>query len=82
MFVACTRKFLYEFLTTTELMWVANEIRNQIHDPNVVTWQIDRNVNTTNACIANCKFCNFFRPPKHEDVYVTTLSEYKSKIYL
>ena len=73
-------KFLYEFLTTTELMWVANEIRNQIHDPNVVTWQIDRNVNTTNACIANCKFCNFFRPPKHEDVYVTTLSEYKSKI--
>ena len=45
-----------------------------------VTWQIDRNVNTTNGCIANCKFCNFFRRPGHEDAYITDIETYKKKI--
>ena len=61
-------------------MFVADELRKK-HVPNkYVTWQIDRNVNTTNACIANCKFCNFFRPPRHKDVYVTSIDTYKKKI--
>jgi cyclic dehypoxanthinyl futalosine synthase len=47
---------------------------------NKVTWIIDRNVNTTNVCIANCKFCNFFRRPGHEESYITTIEEYKEKI--
>ncbi len=73
-------QFLFEHLPTADLMWVANELR-QIHVPgNVVTWQIDRNINTTNACTANCKFCNFFRHPKHEEVYVTDIETYKTKI--
>ena len=73
-------QFLFEHAATAELMFVANELR-QIHVPgNKVTWQIDRNVNTTNACTANCKFCNFFRPPKHEEVYITNLETYKIKI--
>ena len=73
-------QFLFENVSTTELMFVANELR-QMHVPgNVVTWQIDRNVNTTNACTANCKFCNFFRHPKHEEVYITDIETYKTKI--
>jgi cyclic dehypoxanthinyl futalosine synthase len=73
-------QFLYENIPTSDLMWAANELR-QIQVPgNIVTWQIDRNVNTTNACTANCKFCNFFRHPKHKDVYVTNLETYKLKI--
>ena len=73
-------QFLFEHLPTADLMWVANELR-QIHVPgNIVTWQIDRNINTTNACTANCKFCNFFRHPKHEEVYVTDIETYKTKI--
>ena len=73
-------QFLFEHLPTADLMWVANELR-QIQVPgNVVTWQIDRNINTTNACTANCKFCNFFRHPKHEEVYVTDIETYKTKI--
>ena len=73
-------QFLFENTPTSELMFVANELR-QIQVPgNVVTWQIDRNVNTTNACTANCKFCNFFRHPKHEEVYVTDIETYKTKI--
>lgn len=73
-------QFLFENVPTAELMWVANELRKIQKPDGLVTWQIDRNVNTTNACIANCKFCNFFRPPGHEEVYVTTIEQYKPKI--
>ena len=73
-------QFLFENVSTTELMFVANELRKIQKPDGKVTWQIDRNVNTTNACIANCKFCNFFRPPGHKEVYVTEIEEYKTKI--
>ena len=72
--------FLFNNVPTAELMWVANELRNELVPGKLVTWQIDRNVNTTNACNANCKFCNFFRHPKHEDVYITDINTYKTKI--
>lgn len=72
--------FLFENASTTELMFVANELRKIQKPDGKVTWQIDRNVNTTNACIANCKFCNFFRPPGHKEVYITEIEEYKTKI--
>jgi len=73
--------FLYEHASTPELMFVANELRKiQKKNSNKVTWIIDRNLNTTNVCIANCKFCNFFRRPGHEDSYITSIEEYKVKI--
>jgi len=34
------------------------------------TYNIDRNINYTNACTAVCDFCAFYRPPDHPDVYV------------
>lgn len=72
--------FLFEQAPTTELMFVGNAIR-QYHVPgNVVTWIIDRNSNTTNVCIANCKFCNFYRRPGHEESYITSMEEYRVKI--
>jgi len=71
---------LWEHATTAQLMYVGNALR-QHHVPNdTVTWIIDRNSNTTNVCIANCKFCNFFRKPGHEESYITTIEEYKKKI--
>lgn len=73
-------QYLFENAPTADLMWVANELRKIQKPDGLVTWQIDRNVNTTNACIANCKFCNFFRPPGHDEVYVTTIEQYKPKI--
>lgn len=72
--------FLLENASMPELMDVAHKLR-QHHVPNdVVTWIIDRNSNTTNVCIANCKFCNFYRKPGHEEAYTTTIEEYKVKI--
>ena len=72
--------FLFENATTAELMYVGNKLRQKHVPGNIVTWIIDRNSNTTNVCIANCKFCNFYRRPGHEESYTTTIDEYKQKI--
>jgi len=72
--------FLFENASTTELMFTANEMRFERVPEKTVTWIIDRNSNTTNVCIANCKFCNFYRRPGHEEAYITSIEEYKKKI--
>ncbi|MCX6290744.1 MAG: dehypoxanthine futalosine cyclase [Bacteroidetes bacterium] len=73
-------RFLFEHVPTVELMYVANEMRKAFHPDDKVTWIIDRNVNTTNVCIANCKFCNFYRIPGHAESYITTMDQYREKI--
>jgi len=73
--------FLFENAPTSELAFVANELKKiQKKNSNKVTWQIDRNLNTTNVCIANCKFCNFYRIPGHSESYITDIETYKKKI--
>ena len=72
--------FLFENAALSELMFVADELRKKQVPHGKVTWQIDRNVNTTNVCIANCKFCNFYRIPGHADAYITDIETYKKKI--
>jgi cyclic dehypoxanthinyl futalosine synthase len=71
---------LFEHAPLTELMFVANELRKKQVPHGKVTWQIDRNVNTTNVCIANCKFCNFYRIPGHSEAYITDMPTYRKKI--
>jgi cyclic dehypoxanthinyl futalosine synthase len=73
-------QYLFEHASTPELMFVANELRKIRKPDGKVTWIIDRNVNTTNVCIANCKFCNFYRIPGHQEAYITTIEQYKQKI--
>jgi cyclic dehypoxanthinyl futalosine synthase len=73
-------KFLFENAPLTELMYVANELRIKQVPHGKVTWIIDRNLNTTNVCIANCKFCNFYRIPGHPEAYITDIETYKLKI--
>ncbi len=72
--------FLFKNAPTSELMFVGNELRKIQKPDGKVTWQIDRNVNTTNVCIANCKFCNFYRIPGHSEAYITDIATYKQKI--
>ena len=72
--------FLFTNAGTADLMYVANELRKKQVPHGKVTWIIDRNVNTTNVCIANCKFCNFFRRPGHDESYITDIETYKQKI--
>jgi cyclic dehypoxanthinyl futalosine synthase len=72
--------FLFKNASLTELMYVGNELRKQAVPHHKVTWIIDRNLNTTNVCLANCKFCNFYRIPGHKDAYITDIETYKKKI--
>jgi cyclic dehypoxanthinyl futalosine synthase len=72
--------YLFREAPLSELMYIADELRKKQVPYNKVTWQIDRNVNTTNVCIANCKFCNFYRIPGHPEAYITDIDTYKRKI--
>lgn len=73
---------LYKQAPTAKLMEIAHQLREQATPHSeVVTWQIDRNVNITNVCISGCKFCNFHcRPADKDRAYITSLDEYKQKI--
>ena len=74
--------WLWEEAPLERLAAVADKVRRTVvPDPNVVTWQIDRNVNITNVCISGCKFCNFHcKPHEAEREFITTIEEYRSKI--
>jgi cyclic dehypoxanthinyl futalosine synthase len=71
---------LFEHAPLSDLMHVADELRKKQVPHGKVTWIIDRNLNTTNVCIANCKFCNFYRIPGHPEAYITDIETYKVKI--
>ena len=46
----------------------------------IVTFNVDRNVNYTNVCNVYCKFCAFYRVEKDDDSYVISLEEMDQKI--
>lgn len=71
---------LYLHAPTPMLMHVAHQLRCRRTSSNVVTWQIDRNVNITNVCISGCKFCNFHCSANSQRAYVTTMEQYRQKI--
>ncbi len=48
----------------------ADQIRQQLHPDNRVSFIIDRNINYTNVCVAQCSFCAFKRDVGHEEGYV------------
>ena len=72
---------LYKNAPTQRLMNLAQEIRYQKIPQRAVSWQIDRNVNSTNVCISGCLFCNFHcKKNNGTKAFITSLQEYKSKI--
>jgi len=76
------RSFLaiYENAPFLELGQMANAKRWELHPENVVTYIVDRNINYTNVCVADCKFCAFYRRPKHAEGYVLSFEEIGKKI--
>jgi cyclic dehypoxanthinyl futalosine synthase len=71
---------LYERAPLLELGQLADAERWRQHPENMVTYIIDRNINYTNVCVADCKFCAFYRRPKHRDGYVLTFEQIGAKI--
>jgi len=53
----------------------ADAVRRRRYPDNIVTYIIDRNINYTNVCVTACKFCAFYRAPKHEEGWSHPLEE-------
>jgi cyclic dehypoxanthinyl futalosine synthase len=53
----------------------ADAVRRARYPDNVVTYLIDRNINYTNVCVTACKFCAFYRAPKHAEGWSHSLDE-------
>ncbi len=53
----------------------ADTVRRRRHPEGIVTYLIDRNINYTNVCVTACKFCAFFRAPKHSEGWSHPMEE-------
>ncbi|KIM03493.1 MAG: hypothetical protein KN64_12025 [Sulfurovum sp. AS07-7] len=52
----------------------------ELHPEKITTFIVDRNINYTNVCWVDCKFCAFYRHGKDEDAYVLTFEQIDQKI--
>jgi cyclic dehypoxanthinyl futalosine synthase len=59
---------------------LADNIRQQKHPENRVTFVVDRNVNYSNICESQCKFCAFYRSADAEDAYLLGFDEIFAKV--
>ena len=66
---------LYEEAPLGALGKAADRIRRRLHPENLGTFVVDRNINYTNACVADCSFCAFYRPPGHPEAYRLPMEE-------
>ena len=71
---------LYTNAPLLELGLAADRIRAAKHPHNTVTYIVDRNINYTNVCVADCGFCAFYRRPKHQEGYTLSFEQIGEKI--
>jgi cyclic dehypoxanthinyl futalosine synthase len=70
----------YERAPLLELGAEADRARRARHPDDVVTYIVDRNINYTNVCVADCGFCAFYRRPKHGEGYTLSFEQIGAKI--
>lgn len=63
-----------------DLGQMATARKKELHPQGVTTFVVDRNINYTNICWVDCKFCAFYRHEKDEDAYVLSFDEIDAKI--
>jgi cyclic dehypoxanthinyl futalosine synthase len=63
-----------------ELGALADAVRWRKHKEPVVTYIIDRNINYTNVCAAQCAFCAFYRDMPSKEGYVLSREDLARKI--
>ncbi len=71
---------LYERTPLLELGQLADAERWRLHPEPVVSYILDRNINYTNVCVADCGFCAFARRPKHLEGYVLDYEAIGAKV--
>ena len=70
----------YERASLLELGSEAERVRQRLHPGDVVTYIVDRNINYTNVCVADCAFCAFYRRPKHSEGYTLSFEQIGAKV--
>ena len=63
-----------------DLAKMASAKKDELHKEKLTTFIVDRNINYTNVCWVDCKFCAFFRHKKDSDSYVLKFDEIDEKI--
>src|SRR5690349_10780656 len=74
---------LLDFYTNAPLLELgaeANRMRIERHPEGIVTFIVDRNINYTNVCVADCGFCAFYRRPRHAEGYTLSFEQIGQKI--
>ncbi|RUM66435.1 MAG: dehypoxanthine futalosine cyclase, partial [Sulfurospirillum sp.] len=64
----------------SELGEMATAKKRELHPDKITSFIVDRNINYTNVCWVDCKFCAFYRHEKDEDAYVLSFEEIGKKI--
>jgi cyclic dehypoxanthinyl futalosine synthase len=63
-----------------ELGAAADAVRRRLHPEGIVSYIVDRNINYTNLCVTDCRFCAFYRRPKDDEAYVLSYEDVGRKI--
>lgn len=71
---------LLQEMPLIELGERASAVKAQLHPEKITSFVVDRNINYTNVCWVDCKFCAFYRHGRDEDAYVLTYDEIDQKI--
>ncbi len=71
---------LIENAPLKELGKMAYAKKREFHPKGVTTFVVDRNINYTNICWVDCKFCAFYRDEKSSDAYILSFEEIDQKI--
>lgn len=72
-----------ELIRTADLKTLgkmATARKKMLHPKGITTFVVDRNINYTNICWVDCKFCAFYRHEKDDDAYILTYDEIDAKI--
>jgi cyclic dehypoxanthinyl futalosine synthase len=67
--------FLYTEAPFHALGEAADAVRRRRYPDGIVTYLIDRNINYTNVCVTACKFCAFYRAPRHAEGWSHSVEE-------
>ena len=59
---------------------MASARKKELHPKGITTFVVDRNINYTNICWVDCKFCAFYRHEKNDDAYILSFDEIDQKI--
>jgi len=61
------------------LQYVADKICFEKKD-NIVSFVINRNINFTNICYQQCKFCSFSLPANHPNAFLLSIDQIGEKV--